>query len=66
MRSPPLGPLRPISFTASEIMARRIVDRLCQEPPRGLSWRDYATREISRALVLFGKATPAQPARREP
>jgi hypothetical protein len=25
-----LGPLRPISYTASEIMARQIVNRLCQ------------------------------------
>jgi hypothetical protein len=30
-----LGPSRPISYTASEIMARRIVDRLCQKPPYG-------------------------------
>jgi hypothetical protein len=44
------GPLRPISFTASEIIARRIVDRLCQTPPYGLPWRDYAIREIARAL----------------
>jgi hypothetical protein len=33
-----LGPLRPISWTALEIMARQIVKRLCQQPPQ--SWPD--------------------------
>jgi hypothetical protein len=46
-----LGPLRPISFTASEIVARRVVERLCQQPPFGMSWKDYAMREIARALA---------------
>jgi hypothetical protein len=44
------GPLRPISFTANETVARQIVDRLCRQPPYGLPWRDYAVREIARAL----------------
>jgi hypothetical protein len=61
MSSPRLGPLRPISFTASEIVARRVVERLCQQPPYGLSWKDFAEREIARALAA---ATPRQ--RREP
>jgi hypothetical protein len=39
------GPFRPISFTASEITARRIVERLCQEPPYGVAWKDYAVRD---------------------
>jgi hypothetical protein len=52
-----LGPLRPISFTASEIVARRVVERLCQQPPFGMSWKDYAVREIARALTA---ATPRQ------
>jgi len=51
MRSAPLGPLRPISFTASEIIARRIVQRLCQEPPYGLSWKEFAAKEIARAIA---------------
>jgi hypothetical protein len=54
------GPLRPISFTASEIVARRVVERLCQQPPYGLSWKDYAVREIARAL------TAAAPRQNEP
>jgi hypothetical protein len=29
------GPLRPISFTANEMVARQIVDRLCRQPPIG-------------------------------
>jgi hypothetical protein len=52
-----LGPLRPISFTASEIVARRVVERLCQQPPFGMSWKDYAVREIARALAA---AAPRQ------
>jgi hypothetical protein len=47
------GPLRPISWTASEIMARQIVKRLFQQPPRGLSWKDFAVREIARNLNAF-------------
>jgi hypothetical protein len=62
-----LGPLRPISYTASEIMARQIVDRLCQQPPYGLSWKEFAVREISRTLCAFAKAhTSAPPERRQP
>jgi hypothetical protein len=51
------GPLRPISFTANETIARQIVDRLCRQPPYGLSWRDFAVREIARAITA---ATPRQ------
>jgi hypothetical protein len=61
MRSRRLGPLRPISFTANETVARQIVDRLCRQPPYGLPWRDYAIREIARAL-----SAAAPRLRREP
>jgi hypothetical protein len=40
-----------VSFTASEVLAKRIVDRLCRRPPYGQSWREFAVREISRALT---------------
>jgi hypothetical protein len=61
-----LGPLRPISFTASEIMARQIVNRLCQQPPRGLSWKEFAVREIARNLNAFARErATAQLARRD-
>jgi hypothetical protein len=61
-----LGPLRPISYTASEITARRIVDRLCQKPPYGLSWKEFAVREIARNLNAFARAhTSTPPARSE-
>jgi hypothetical protein len=56
-----LGHLRPISYTASEIMARRIVDRLCQQPPYGLSWKEFAVREIARNLNAFAKAHTSTP-----
>jgi hypothetical protein len=56
------GPLRPISFTASEILARRIVTRLCQQPPYGLTWKAFAEREISRALAAAALERP----RRDP
>jgi len=49
------GPLRPISFTANETIARQIVDRLCRQPPYGLTWKAFAEREIARALSA---ATP--------
>jgi hypothetical protein len=51
-----LGPLRPISWTASELLAHRIVTRLCQQSPRGLSWREFAAREIARNLSAFARA----------
>jgi hypothetical protein len=51
MSAPGLGPLRPISFTASEIIARRIVQRLCQEPPYGLTWKQFAEKEIARVIA---------------
>jgi hypothetical protein len=60
--NPHLGPLRPISFTASEILARRIVTKLCQQPPYGLTWKAFAEREISRALAAAALERP----RREP
>jgi hypothetical protein len=46
----PTDPPRPISWTASEIIAERIVQRLYQPPPRGMSWREYAKHEIALAL----------------
>jgi hypothetical protein len=56
-----LAPLRPISFTASEIMAREIVKRLCQQPPRGLSWKEFAVREIARNLKAFARERTNSP-----
>jgi hypothetical protein len=56
-----LGPLRPISWTASEIMARQIVKRLCQQPPRGMSWKEFAVREIARNLNAFARARTNSP-----
>jgi hypothetical protein len=47
----PPNPLRPISWTASELIAKRLVTRLCQPPPHGLTWRAFAEREIARALA---------------
>jgi hypothetical protein len=41
-----------ISYTANEVIARQIVDRLCRKPPYGQCWRDYAIREISFALAV--------------
>jgi hypothetical protein len=40
-----------ISFRANEAIARQIVDKLCRRPPYGQSWRDFAIREISGALI---------------
>jgi hypothetical protein len=44
------GPLRPISHTASEMVAERIVARLYRLPPKGISWRQFAIHEIAMAL----------------
>jgi hypothetical protein len=44
--------MRSISHTASEVTARRIVDRLCRRHQYGQAWRDYAVREISTALTV--------------
>jgi hypothetical protein len=44
------NPLRPISHTASEIIAGRIVARLYRQPPKGMSWRQFAIHEIPLAL----------------
>jgi hypothetical protein len=55
------GPLQPISFTASEIVARQIVKRLCQQPPRGLSWKEFAVREIARNLNAFARERTNSP-----
>jgi hypothetical protein len=58
---------RPISWTSSELTARRIVTRLCQQPPRGLSWKEFAEQEIARNLSAFARAhastPPADPGR---
>jgi hypothetical protein len=43
--------MRSISRTANEAIARQVVDRLCRRPPYGLSWRDFAVVEITRALT---------------
>lgn len=40
-----------LSFTPNEIIARRVVDKLCRRPPYGQSWREFAVREISSALT---------------
>jgi hypothetical protein len=48
---PPANPMRPISWTASETIARNLVDKLCKAPPFGMSWRAFAEREIARALA---------------
>ena len=53
------SPTRPISFTASEIIARRVVKRLYKPPPKAMSWRDYAIQEIALAL----RAAAARPGR---
>jgi hypothetical protein len=55
------NPLRPISHTASELIAERVVARLYKLPPKGMSWRDYAKHEIALAI----SAAAARP-RREP
>jgi hypothetical protein len=55
----PLGPLRPISFTASELVAEKIVARLYRLPPNGMSWRQHAINEIAAAL----RAAAARPGR---
>jgi hypothetical protein len=55
------NPLRPISHTASEIIAERVVARLYRLPPRGMSWRQYAIHEIALAI----SAAAARP-KREP
>jgi hypothetical protein len=44
------GPLRPISFTASELVAERVVARLYRLPPKGMSWRQYAIHEVALAI----------------
>jgi hypothetical protein len=40
-----------LSFTPNEIVAQQIVARLCRRPPYGQAWRDYAVKEIARALT---------------
>jgi hypothetical protein len=52
---------RPISWTASELLARRILTRLCQQPPWGLSWKEFAEREIARNLSAFARAHTSTP-----
>jgi hypothetical protein len=41
-----------LSFTPNEIIARRVVDKLCRRPPYGQSWREFAVKEISSALTV--------------
>jgi hypothetical protein len=41
-----------LSFTPNEIIARRVVDKLCRRPPYGQSWREFAVKEISSALTI--------------
>jgi len=55
------NPFRPISHTASEMIAERIVARLYRLPPKGMSWRQYAIHEIALAI----SAAAARP-RRDP
>jgi hypothetical protein len=45
-----IGPLRPVSTSANEQVARLIVERISRTPPCRMSWRDYAVAEITRAL----------------
>jgi hypothetical protein len=42
-------------------MAREIVKRLCQQPPRGMSWKEFAVREIARNLSAFARAHTSTP-----
>ena len=60
------NPLRPISHTASEMIAERIVARLYKLPPRGMSWRDYAKHEIAMALRAAAQRPGSSPAGGEP
>jgi hypothetical protein len=41
-----------VSVTPNEVIAKRIVDRLCRRPPYGEGWRAFAIREISTALTM--------------
>jgi hypothetical protein len=41
-----------LSFTPNEIIARKVVDKLCRRPPFGQSWREFAVKEISSALTV--------------
>jgi hypothetical protein len=41
-----------LSSTPNEVIAKRIVDRLCRRPPYGEGWRAFAIREISVALTM--------------
>jgi hypothetical protein len=50
------GPLRPISYTASELVAEKILTRLYRLPPKGMSWRQFA---ITESPPRFAPATPA-------
>jgi hypothetical protein len=50
-----IGPLRPISTSANEQVARLIVERISRTPPYRMSWREYAVTEITRALNAAGR-----------
>jgi hypothetical protein len=41
-----------LSQTPNEVLAKRIVERLCRRPPFGEGWRAFAIREISTALTI--------------
>jgi hypothetical protein len=51
-----------ISHTPHEAAARRLVAKLCRRPAYGLSWRDYAIAEITRALAIAATAARTMPA----
>jgi hypothetical protein len=60
------GPLRQISFTASEILARQVVDKLYRLPPRGMSWREHAIHEIGLALRAAAQRPGSTPRNDDP
>jgi hypothetical protein len=50
-----LGPLRPISYTASEIMARRIVDRLSKKVAGHIAFVLPSNKRSARAILRAAK-----------
>jgi hypothetical protein len=55
------NPLRPISYTASELVAEQVVARLYRLPPKGMSWRQYAIHEIALALRAAAQRPVREP-----
>jgi hypothetical protein len=45
------NPLRPISHTASELIAERVVARLSKLPPNGMSWRERCGRAAEEGAI---------------